>query len=300
MVLTVVAGRRASPCCSWCCWTTSPTSPKAARRSTLERRVWDRSPTRASRRAEGIARAWPPPLTAGAPWLSRRWRRWGWVAVVGLVVTRFLAAPMSFDSLEAVLDRLVRRRRGARRPRRADRAARPPTASRQGLARSGLPLESLEGGERRRPRLHALLRRRRPTARRYFVKALGDDQRSADLLFRIYRSVQRHDLGDERPFSSLRRAVEHEAFVALAARDLGILTPRVARLRLPPSRTASCSPTRRSTGQSLDGVPPGGDHRRRARPTCGSSSADLRVPADRPPRPAPRQHLPRQPTARSG
>lgn len=60
-----------------------------------------------------------------------------------------------------------------------------------------------------------------------FVKALGQDERSADLLFRLYRWAARHDLGDERPFSSLRRAVEHEALVALAARDLGIRTPRL-------------------------------------------------------------------------
>ena len=60
-----------------------------------------------------------------------------------------------------------------------------------------------------------------------FVKALGVDQRSADLLFRMYRAVGRHQLGDERPFSSLRRTVEHEALVALTARDQGILTPRL-------------------------------------------------------------------------
>src|SRR5215831_9558634 len=60
-----------------------------------------------------------------------------------------------------------------------------------------------------------------------FVKALGEDERSADLLFRLYRSVQPRQFGDERPFSSLRRAVEHEALVALAARDLGVRTPRL-------------------------------------------------------------------------
>jgi undecaprenyl-diphosphatase len=60
-----------------------------------------------------------------------------------------------------------------------------------------------------------------------FVKALGEDQRSADLLFRLYRMIDRRDLGDERPFSTLRRAVEHEAMVALAARDVGIRTPRL-------------------------------------------------------------------------
>ncbi|MEZ5206211.1 MAG: lipopolysaccharide kinase InaA family protein [Acidimicrobiales bacterium] len=62
---------------------------------------------------------------------------------------------------------------------------------------------------------------------RLFVKVLGEDERSADLLFRMYRRVLPCDLGDERPFSSLRRAVEHEALVALAARDAGVRTPRL-------------------------------------------------------------------------
>ncbi|MET0579734.1 MAG: lipopolysaccharide kinase InaA family protein, partial [Ilumatobacteraceae bacterium] len=58
-----------------------------------------------------------------------------------------------------------------------------------------------------------------------FVKALGSDERSADQLFRVYRRLQPHDLGDEKPFSSLRRSVEHEAFVALTASALGVRTP---------------------------------------------------------------------------
>ena len=60
-----------------------------------------------------------------------------------------------------------------------------------------------------------------------FVKVLGADERSADLLFRLYRRLQPRDFGDERPFSTLRRAVEHEAFVALVAQSLGVRTPSV-------------------------------------------------------------------------
>jgi undecaprenyl-diphosphatase len=62
---------------------------------------------------------------------------------------------------------------------------------------------------------------------RVFVKALGEDERSADVLFRLYRRVTPRDFGDEKPFTTLRRTVEHEALVALAARDLGIPTPRL-------------------------------------------------------------------------
>ena len=60
-----------------------------------------------------------------------------------------------------------------------------------------------------------------------FVKVLGNDERSADMLFRLYRRLQPRDFGDERPFSSLRRSVEHEALVALAASQLGVRTPEL-------------------------------------------------------------------------
>ncbi len=42
-------------------------------------------------------------LTAGAPWLSRRWRRAGWAAVIGLALVRTLTSEMSFGSVQAWL-----------------------------------------------------------------------------------------------------------------------------------------------------------------------------------------------------
>jgi len=49
-------------------------------------------------------------------------------------------------------------------------------------------------------------------------------------MFRMFRALQPRDLADERPFSSLRRMVEHEALVALAARDVDVRTPRFVAL----------------------------------------------------------------------
>lgn len=62
---------------------------------------------------------------------------------------------------------------------------------------------------------------------RLFAKALSTDERSADLLFRVYRRLRLKNVGDEPAFSTLRRAVEHEALVAIAARMNGVRTPAV-------------------------------------------------------------------------
>ena len=164
-------------------------------------------------------------LTAAAPWLSRRWRRAGWALLIGLMLTRFVATPLSFDSLEAAIvgwlsgaGVLVALGAPSRRPTAASISI--------GLAAVGLPVEHLD-------RTGVDARGSTPyfgvTAggERLFVKALGEDERSADMLFRLYRRIAPRDFGDEKPFSTLRRAVEHEALVALAARDVGVLTPRL-------------------------------------------------------------------------
>jgi glycosyltransferase 2 family protein len=163
-------------------------------------------------------------VTTAAPWIARRWRRAGWTLVVLLAIVRFLGAPVGFDTLLAVLSGWVV---GAAAVMAFGAPSRRPTGESiaAGLAAVGFPLVRLE---------QASLDARGSTpyfaigrdGSALFVKALGDDERSADLLFRLYRRIQPHDLGDERAYSSLRRAVEHEALVALAARDLGVRTPR--------------------------------------------------------------------------
>ncbi|MEP6623723.1 MAG: lysylphosphatidylglycerol synthase domain-containing protein, partial [Acidimicrobiia bacterium] len=60
---------------------------------------------------------------------------------------------------------------------------------------------------------------------RVYAKVLSPEERSADLLFRAYRFVRLKNVGDERPFSSLRRSAEHEALVALLARSARVRTP---------------------------------------------------------------------------
>ncbi len=163
--------------------------------------------------------------TAVAPWVSRPWRRVAWAVVLGVMVSRALVAPVGFASVRALLvgwfaGALAVVLLGAP-PRRASGEA-----IAAGLGAVGVPLRRIE---------QASLDARGSTpyfaegtdGRRLFVKALGRDERSADLLFRLYRRIVPRDLGDERGYMSLRRAVEHEALVAFAARDMGSHTPRV-------------------------------------------------------------------------
>lgn len=163
-------------------------------------------------------------VTVASPWVGRLWRRVGWLLVFVLAVSRFLTAPLRFDTPTSMavgwlVGALVLVAFGGpvRRARGIDVAA--------ALAGVGLPVRRLE---------QAQVDARGSTPwfaagtddRRLFVKVLGRDERGADLLFRVFRWLVPRDLGDLRPFSSLRRAVEHEALVALAAGETGVRTPR--------------------------------------------------------------------------
>ncbi len=164
-------------------------------------------------------------FTAAAPWLGRRWRRAGWTLIAGLMVTGFVDSPVAFDSILAVL---VGWLSGAAVLVVVGAPSRRPTlqAVVDGLDTVGVPVRQLE---------QAAVDARGSTPYlgvdadgcKLFVKALGTDERSADVLFRLYRRLQHRNFGDERPFRTLRRAVEHEAFVALVAQSLGVRTPSV-------------------------------------------------------------------------
>ena len=181
----------------------------------------------------GKGGVWPAALLGGltaliaavSPWTARRWRRLGWVGICCVAITLFVAAPVAFGTLVGVLAgwvvgsaTVVIFGAPSLRPTGAAIAA--------GLEAVGVPLARLE-------QVSLDARGSTPyfgettSGQKLFVKALGEDERSADLMFRMYRWVQRNDLGDERPFSSLRRAVEHEALVSLVARDLGVRTPHL-------------------------------------------------------------------------
>ena len=158
--------------------------------------------------------------------VPNRWRRAGSVLLTALVLVRllisavfpinvFIALPVGAALGAGLLFALGR---PDRRP--------TPDGVRAALMDSGLPIASV-----RRAKVDA--RGSTPyfatleDGQGVFVKVLGEEERSADLLFRIYRFLRLKNVGDDRPFSSLRRTVEHEALVSLYARDVGILTPRM-------------------------------------------------------------------------
>lgn len=60
-----------------------------------------------------------------------------------------------------------------------------------------------------------------------FVKAVGREQREADLLWKAWRRLRFRDVEDETAFVTAKQAVEHEAVAALLADQACVRTPRV-------------------------------------------------------------------------
>jgi uncharacterized protein (TIRG00374 family) len=163
---------------------------------------------------------------AFAPFVSRRWRRAGAVTVLvvtllSLLVSRrlptdmFVALPLGAACGSAILLAF-------------GRADRRPTLSAIGaaLANAGLAIRELRQAKvdaRGSTPYFATL----ADGTGLFVKVLGSEQRAADLLFRVFRFLRLKNVGDDRPFSSLRRTVEHEALISLMALNEGVRTPRL-------------------------------------------------------------------------
>ena len=60
-----------------------------------------------------------------------------------------------------------------------------------------------------------------------FVKAVGRDQRDADLLFRVGRWLAFREVGDEAPLATAKQQIEHEAYLLLAAARAGARVPEL-------------------------------------------------------------------------
>jgi undecaprenyl-diphosphatase len=193
-------------------------------------------------------------LTVTGPWMSRRWHRAAWLLLLCVIPLRLL---VGYDVPTALLLAMgagwfigsvallafgapTRTPSGAEVVRSLDEAGiRLAELRRAGVdARGSTPYfaTDVDGG-------------------RHFVKVLGNDERSADLMFRVIRYLRLRNVGDERPFSSLRRAVEHEGMVSVWAERAGVRTPRTeAVVSLPDSAMALVYSLEQ--GKSLDSVDP--------------------------------------------
>ncbi|MBT8211535.1 MAG: flippase-like domain-containing protein, partial [Acidimicrobiia bacterium] len=165
-------------------------------------------------------------LGALTPWLKRRWRRAAWAALLLFLLVRTLdGVVVAVDALFALaLGYAI----GAATDLIFGSPQRTPTADelRETLNSRGLDISGVEP---------AVVRARSSTPYRgttddgesFFLKVLGPDERAGDLLFRLYRMARFKGFGDERPASSLRRAVEHEAVMSMSASNEGVRTPRL-------------------------------------------------------------------------
>lgn len=165
-------------------------------------------------------------FTVLAPFVGRRWRRAGAIALPLMVLARivvsvqlpaevFVAVAIGATAGAAVLVSLGR---PSRHPTDAAIVA--------ALRDAAVPVAGLARATDEAPARTSYVARLEGGGD-LTVKVLGEDERAADLLVRLYRFLRLRDTGDDRPFANLRRSVEHEALVALAARDVGIRTPRL-------------------------------------------------------------------------
>lgn len=168
-------------------------------------------------------------LSTLTPWLNRRWRRASWVILLLFLVVRLIDGLLiPVDALLIVAmgyaigaGTLLLFRSPDRRPQGSDVAAALIT---HGFDVSAVaPAPAAEANRR-------LFVVREADGRRIFVKVRSPEERAAEVLYRIYRMVRLKGFGDERPFASLRREVEHEAAISMTASAAGVQTPQLLRV----------------------------------------------------------------------
>src|SRR6476620_4337293 len=168
-------------------------------------------------------------VVAAAPWLSRPWRRAAWLALLLAAAARLLAGAVLPAELILALAAGVTAGAAVLVTLGVPDRRIGPAGIAVALRQAGLPVESVRPAE-------VESKGSRPFAavtadgRRLFVKALGSDQRDADLLYRAYRAVRLRNVGDTRPAASLLHAVEHQALVGLMAERAGVSAPGVDRV----------------------------------------------------------------------
>lgn len=167
-------------------------------------------------------------VTVAAPWLSRRWQRTLWWAIVVLVLLRLLAvAAPSLDLLMCLgiglaTGSLVLLVFGTptRRPGPAELIA--------ALRRAGFDPARIESPDGRRgAQLYAFVD---GAGAEHQLVLRTPEERDAELLARLYRSVRYRSSEVGVRYSTLKRRIEHEVLLLALAREAGVRAPRVRRV----------------------------------------------------------------------
>ena len=161
-------------------------------------------------------------VTLASVWLSRSWKRALWLAVLILMTLRALSS--STSSLDVVLAVAVGVVVGSLAlvvfgaPNRA-----PDTGTLVATLRELLP--DLRSLHQRHTGAGALTYVAGTPDHEYFVKLRTPDDRSADYLARVYRTIRLRAYEVEPPFTTVQRRIEHEALALLRAHDGAVHTP---------------------------------------------------------------------------
>jgi undecaprenyl-diphosphatase len=192
---------------------------------------------------------------AASPWLSRPWRRAAWITLFAAGAARLVAGTVLPTELILALAAGVTVGAGVLVALGVPDRRIGPDGIAAALRSAGLPVSSVTPAD-------VEAKGSRPffavtdDGRRLFIKALGSDQRDADLLYRAYRFARLRNVGDTRPAASLIQAVEHQALAGTMAERAGVRVPRVERVIKAADGTALLV-TERVDGSSLEGLPAG-------------------------------------------
>jgi undecaprenyl-diphosphatase len=195
-------------------------------------------------------------ITAAAPWMPRLWRRVAWVSLGMMVIIRLFLGSNLPAELVLALSLGVAAGSGVlfllgspnRHPSGSEIVA---TLRRSGIEPARIDAANVDA---RGSTPYFVVT---TDGDRLFVKTLSTDERSADILFRLYRRFRFTNIGDEPAFSSLRRAVEHEALLAQSAAGVGVRTPKLAAVgRIGDEDYSMLLAQQAIEGRSLDSVDP--------------------------------------------
>ncbi|MCU0300535.1 MAG: lysylphosphatidylglycerol synthase domain-containing protein [Candidatus Nanopelagicales bacterium] len=212
---------------------------------------------------ERALEAWPPSQSVAtavcavvllSPHLARPWRRFGWAFVTVLALLRVVTADQVV--LDLVLAVGIGGVVGTALLLVFGRRIEVPTASAvmAALDRIGLHAVAVErtGAEATASTpFHAQL----ADGRGVHCKVVSSTEHAADRLLRGYRRVRVRDLGEEVPFSTVRRAAAVEAMLAMSAAAAGARTPEVLGVAPLPVRDAMVIVFEEVPGERLDRVP---------------------------------------------